>query len=166
MRWNTRIVHRHLPNAMLIQSGLAGLCPIKKSSRTKSLFFTITRPIDSASQHLPRPSLAFCWIRRWYFSLAEQLRFGGAEKDACGGSIKNWPSILRCCLGGVRGAGHIDFSARSLLLWTRERERLGFAEKGTFILVYRGSETFRELSQSWHRKEFTSLVFWVFLQVN
>ena len=27
------------------------------------------------------------------------------------GSIKNWPSILRCCLGGVRGTG------QSVLLW-------------------------------------------------
>ena len=50
------------------------------------------------------------------FSLAEQLRFGGAEKDACEGSIKNWPSILRCCLGGVRGTGQIGFTARGLLL--------------------------------------------------
>ena len=23
------------------------------------------------------------------------------------GSIKNWPSILRCCLGGVRGIGQV-----------------------------------------------------------
>lgn len=77
-------------------------------------------------------------------SLAEQLRFGGAEKDAYEGSIKNWPSILRCCLGGVRGAGQIGFYGDRFTLMN-ERKRLGFAEKGAFILVYRGSETFREL---------------------
>lgn len=36
--------------------------------------------------------------------------YGGAEKDGLEGSIKNWPSILRCCLGGVRGTGQIGFN--------------------------------------------------------
>lgn len=30
------------------------------------------------------------------------------------GSIKNWPSIVLCCLGGVRGTGQLFEVPRSL----------------------------------------------------
>ena len=46
------------------------------------------------------------------FPLLNTCDFEGAETDDLEGSIKNWPSILRCCLGGVRGTGQIGF-----LLW-------------------------------------------------
>lgn len=46
----------------------------------------------------------------------------GAEKDALDGSIKNWPSILRCCLGGVRGTGQIGITVGSSLTSDREVE--------------------------------------------
>ena len=55
-----------------------------------------------------------------YSPLLNTCDFGGAEKDASEGSIKNWPSILRCCLGGVRGTGQIVLLG--VLVWGVENE--------------------------------------------
>ena len=61
MRYNTRIVEQASSHAMLIQSGLAGLCPIKKRSRTKSqnLLFYNNAPNRQCNSTFPATELGF-----------------------------------------------------------------------------------------------------------
>ena len=66
--------------------------------------------------------------------LLNNCDFRGAEKDALDGSIKNWPSILRCCLGGVRGTGQIGITVGSSLMSDREVE----VAEARIIQVYEG----------------------------
>ena len=53
--------------------------------------------------------LAFCRLRLLGVSIVEFCDFE-ARKGSLDDSIKNWPSILCCCLGGVRGIGQIGES--------------------------------------------------------
>ena len=64
-------------------------------------------------------------FRLRYAPLLKTCDSGGAEKDAAEGSIKNWPSILRCCLGGVRGTGQIGFTVRLLGSVVESQSRRG-----------------------------------------
>ena len=50
--------------------------------------------------------LAFCRLRLLGVSIVEFCD-SEARRGISNGSIKNWPGILCCCLGGVRGIGQI-----------------------------------------------------------
>lgn len=55
------------------------------------------------------------------------------------GSIKNWPSILPCCLGGVRGTEQIGITM-GIELMDGRGWRLA---EGRTVLVYKGCGALR-----------------------
>ena len=68
--------------------------------------------------------LAFCRVRLLDVSIVEFCDLE-ARRGIRNGSIKNWPSILSCCLGGVRGIGHtvnVVEGSFVAIIWTVTRE--------------------------------------------
>ena len=99
------------------QSGLAFLSPIEKSLAKISTLSFLSFSYDDAPNRqcnstFSATELGFLSGSTVVLLLLDNCDFGGAKKDALEGSIKNWPSILRCCLGSVRGTGQMGMTMK------------------------------------------------------
>lgn len=135
---------RHVNIKPATQLGLAFISPIRKfpprpqnlhSSFSPFFFFSYNdAPNRQCNSTSSATELGFLSGSTAVPFLLNSCDFGGAEMNTLEGSIKNWLSILPCCLGGVRGTEQIGITVG---MKSMNGRGWGFAE-GRIVLVYKG----------------------------